>query len=92
MSSTPVAIPRRAVFRSGPAASLLALGVLATLTMPALADGKPKVAFVPQIIGIPYFNAMEDGGKKAAAALGVDFIYTRPVDANPVTNCISSTT
>ena len=40
----------------------------------ALSDGNKKVAFVPQIVGIPYFDAMEAGGKEAAAKLGVDFI------------------
>jgi ABC-type sugar transport system substrate-binding protein len=48
------------------------------------AQEKPKVAFVPQLIGIPYFNAMEAGGNKAAKDLGVDFIYSGPVDTNPV--------
>lgn len=42
------------------------------------------VAFVPQIVGIPYFNAMEQGGKKAADAFGVKFVYSGPVDTNPV--------
>ncbi|MBP1848462.1 rhamnose transport system substrate-binding protein [Rhizobium petrolearium] len=50
----------------------------------ALAQDKPKVAFVPQLIGIPYFNAMEAGGKRAAEELGVEFIYSGPVDTNPV--------
>jgi len=49
----------------------------------ALAQTKPKVAFVPQIVGIPYFNAMEEGGKDAAAKFGVDFVYTGPTDTNP---------
>lgn len=48
------------------------------------AQTKPKVAFVPQLIGIPYFNAMEAGGKRAAEELGVEFIYSGPVDTNPV--------
>lgn len=48
------------------------------------AQDKPKVAFVPQLIGIPYFNAMEAGGKRAAEELGVEFIYSGPVDTNPV--------
>ena len=63
------------------------LAVAATamiLSASALAADKPKVAFIPQLIGIPYFNAMEDGGKKAGEALGVDFIYQGPVDTNPV--------
>lgn len=50
----------------------------------AVAQDKPKVAFIPQLIGIPYFNAMEAGGNKAAEALGVEFIYQGPVDTNPV--------
>jgi len=54
------------------------------LSTTAFAQDKPKVAFVPQLIGIPYFNAMEAGGKRAAEELGVEFIYSGPVDTNPV--------
>jgi len=50
----------------------------------AWAADKPKVAFIPQLIGIPYFNAMEAGGKKGGDAFGVEFIYQGPVDTNPV--------
>lgn len=50
----------------------------------AFAQEKPRVAFVPQLIGIPYFNSMEAGGQKAAEEFGVEFIYTGPVDANPI--------
>ena len=39
---------------------------------------------MPQIIGIPYFDAMKAGGEEAAAKFGVDFIYQGPVDTNPV--------
>jgi ABC-type sugar transport system substrate-binding protein len=62
------------------------VGVLALMIAagPALAAGKPRVAFVPQLTGIPYFNAMQDGGNRAAKAFDVDFVYTGPVDANPV--------
>jgi ABC-type sugar transport system substrate-binding protein len=62
----------------------VATSLLCGLSGAALAQGKTKIAFVPQIVGIPYFNAMEAGGKKAAADLGVDFIYSGPVDSNPV--------
>ncbi|MEN3202586.1 MAG: autoinducer 2 ABC transporter substrate-binding protein [Atribacterota bacterium] len=48
----------------------------------ALAEAKYKIAFVPKLIGIPYFNAMEEGGKKAAQDLDVEFIYTGPVTAD----------
>lgn len=60
-----------------------AVAILAAAS-PSFAQEKPKVAFVPQIVGIPYFNAMEAGGKKAAEALGVEFVYQGPVDSSPV--------
>lgn len=37
--------------------------------------GPLKVAFIPQLVGIPYFTAMEKGGKAAAKDLGVEFQY-----------------
>jgi rhamnose transport system substrate-binding protein len=33
-----------------------------------------KIAFIPQLIGIPYFSAMEDGGNEAAKAFGVTYM------------------
>jgi len=62
---------------------LLAATLLAVSSTFAFAVDK-KVAFVPQIIGIPYFDAMKAGGEEAAAKFGVDFIYQGPVDTNPV--------
>ncbi len=64
----------------GIVASTLALALAGS----AFAQGKPRVAFIPQIVGIPYFNAMEAGGNKAAEKLGVQFIYQGPVDTDPV--------
>lgn len=64
--------------------ALLAASAIAMLSTSALAQDKPRVAFVPQIVGIPYFNAMEQGGKEAAEELGVEFIYSGPVDTNPI--------
>jgi len=61
-----------------------ALLLLGMASQAGLAQQKPKVAFVPQLIGIPYFNAMEAGGHRAADDLGVEFIYIGPVDSNPV--------
>ena len=55
---------------------------LAVLSLSAVAFAKYKIAFVPKLIGIPYFNAMEEGGKKAAQDLDVEFIYTGPVTAD----------
>lgn len=48
----------------------------------ASADTGIKIAFIPQLIGIPYFSAMEDGGKKAAEELGVEFMYTGATQAS----------
>lgn len=48
-----------------------------------IAQETSRVAFVPQIIGIPYFNAMEEGGRRAAEEFGVEFIYSGPTDTNP---------
>ncbi|MEM8665156.1 MAG: autoinducer 2 ABC transporter substrate-binding protein [Pseudomonadota bacterium] len=64
--------------------STVAAVALLALPLAASADDKPRVAFVPQLIGIPYFNAMEEGGNRAAEDLGVEFIYTGPVDTNPI--------
>lgn len=33
-----------------------------------------KIAFIPQLIGIPYFTAMEEGGNDAAKAFGVTYM------------------
>lgn len=31
-----------------------------------------RIAFIPQLIGIPYFTAMKPGGNDATAAFGVE--------------------
>jgi len=60
-----------------------ALALVFVLAAPsAMAQKRWKIAFVPKLIGIPYFNAMQDGGNKAAKDLGVDFIYTGPTTAD----------
>jgi rhamnose transport system substrate-binding protein len=42
------------------------------------------VAFVPKIQGIPYFEAMNSGGKKAAQSIaGLTWIYQGPTTADP---------
>jgi rhamnose transport system substrate-binding protein len=45
--------------------------------------GQIKIAFVPKIQGIPYFEAMNTGGLQAAKALGVQWIYNGPTTADP---------
>lgn len=61
---------------------LLALVILAVAGL-GLAQSEPRVAFIPQIVGIPYFNAMQEGGNKAAARFGGKFIYTGPTTTSP---------
>jgi ABC-type sugar transport system substrate-binding protein len=61
----------------------LAAGLLLFSAGFGFAQSNPIVAFVPQIVGIPYFNAMEEGGKDAAQKFGVEFIYTGPTDTSP---------
>lgn len=34
-----------------------------------------RIAFIPQLIGIPYFTAMEEGGQEAAECFGGEFLY-----------------
>lgn len=41
------------------------------------------VAFVPKLQGIPYFEAMNTGGKEACEELGCQWLYQGPVEADP---------
>jgi rhamnose transport system substrate-binding protein len=41
------------------------------------------VAFVPKLQGVPYFEAMNTGGKQAAQDLGLEWIYKGPTTADP---------
>jgi len=53
-----------------------------TSTQETGSGDKLKIAFIPQLVGIPYFTAMESGGKKAAEDLGVEFLYTGATQAS----------
>lgn len=46
-------------------------------------ESKVSVAFVPKLQGIPYFEAMNTGGKKAAKDLGIHWIYKGATTADP---------
>ncbi len=43
---------------------------------------EPRVAFVPQIQGIPYYVAMEQGGERAAERFGVEYVQQGPTSTN----------
>jgi rhamnose transport system substrate-binding protein len=61
---------------------LLAFLLILAIPLSVSAQKRWKIAFVPKLIGIPYFNAMEEGGNQAAKDLGVEFIYTGPTTAD----------
>src|SRR3954464_8258703 len=46
-------------------------------------NGDYTVAFVPKLRGIPYFEAMNSGGKAACEELGCTWLYQGPVEADP---------
>src|SRR3954451_22813754 len=49
----------------------------------ASGGGNYTVAFVPKLQGIPYFEAMNSGGKAACEELGCTWLYQGPVEADP---------
>ncbi|WP_299820325.1 autoinducer 2 ABC transporter substrate-binding protein [uncultured Jannaschia sp.] len=53
------------------------------VTAPALAQDDPtQIAFIPQIAGIPYYVAMEEGAARAAEELGVEYVQEGPTSTN----------
>lgn len=50
----------------------------------ALAEDKPVVAFVPQQVGITYFEAANTGAQRAGEELGVDVYYIGPTEVDAV--------
>lgn len=58
----------------------VALGLAAA--MPAAAQDKTRIAFIPQIAGIPYYVAMEQGADRAAEKLGVEYVQEGPTSTN----------
>jgi rhamnose transport system substrate-binding protein len=43
--------------------------------------GPNKICMMPKLVGIPYFNASEQGANKAAKELDVDLVYDGPTEA-----------
>jgi rhamnose transport system substrate-binding protein len=43
--------------------------------------GPKKICMMPKLVGIPYFNAAEQGAKEAAEELGVELVYDGPTEA-----------
>ncbi len=56
---------------------------LAAALSPALGEDKQyTVAFVPKLINIGYFNAMQQGAEDAAKKFGAKFVYNGPTTAD----------
>ncbi|MCM8710012.1 autoinducer 2 ABC transporter substrate-binding protein [Clostridium sp. SYSU_GA19001] len=53
-----------------------------TKTTEASGSKKFKIVVMPKLVGIPYFNASEEGAKKAGQDLGVEVTYTGPTKAD----------
>lgn len=45
-------------------------------------EGTVRMAFIPQIVGIPYYAGFEKGAQEAAAKFGVEFTMSGPSTAN----------
>ncbi len=67
----------------GVVASLLALGGCSGGMPSGAAPAQPRVVFVPKVAGIPYFEAMNTGGREAAKQLGVQWSSIGPSTVDP---------
>jgi rhamnose transport system substrate-binding protein len=63
--------------------AVLGLGGCAQQLGTAPAPVPTRIAFVPKVAGIPYFEAMNTGGREAAKQLGVQWTSTGPVTVDP---------
>jgi rhamnose transport system substrate-binding protein len=61
------------------AASVVGLSSLSAATAQ---DKQFSIAFVPKLINIGYFNAMQQGGEEAAKKFGAKFVYDGPTTAD----------
>ena len=60
-----------------------ALGAALTFVAAAgVAQAETRIAFIPQIEGIPYYVAMRQGAEKAAAEFGVTYVQEGPASTN----------
>jgi len=64
---------------------LLMGGIALGLTLgsgAAAQDDTTQIAFIPQIAGIPYYVAMQEGAERAAEELGVEYVQEGPTSTN----------
>ena len=58
---------------------VFAIGAVSCGTREAQQADGPKIAIMPKLVGIPYFNACEEGVKEAAKELGLTVEYSGPM-------------
>lgn len=58
------------------------LAMLLATTAVVQADEGMRIAFIPQIAGIPYYVAMREGAVKAAEELGLEYVQQGPTSTN----------
>lgn len=64
--------------------TLLAFAVLLTVNVSFAEQKEVVVAFVPQQVGITYFEAANKGAQKAAEELGIEVYYVGPTEIDAV--------
>ena len=64
---------------------LFATIALAALSLSAQAAEKPRFAIVPKAMNNPYFDLSHNGCVAEAAKLGVECVYTGPIEHEPAT-------
>ncbi|MEM5476946.1 autoinducer 2 ABC transporter substrate-binding protein [Pacificibacter sp. AS14] len=64
--------------------TIFVAGMALTLasTFSAAAQEAKRIAFIPQIAGIPYYIAMREGAEKAAKDLGAEYVQQGPTSTN----------
>ena len=72
---------RRALLRAGMAMAVTVAALAGIGPVKAQAD-EPTIAFVPKLVGIPYFNAMKQGLEQGGKAFGAHIIYQGPTTAS----------
>lgn len=77
----PQNVNRRASLRGGMAFAVAAVAWAGLSPAKAYAD-EPTIAFVPKLVGIPYFNAMKQGLEEGGKKFGAHIIYQGPTTAS----------
>ena len=74
---------RRKTLKLFGAAGVAAVFGVAAIPEPSLAQDQKKMVTVVKIAGIPWFNALENGVKKAGEDFGIDASTTGPPHLDP---------